>query len=150
MPKKEAEKLIVYTDGGSRGNPGPAALGVVILDEKGRVVKEYGEKLGVKTNNEAEYAAVIFALKKIKALLGKEKTKKMEIAFRMDSEFVMKQLNGEYKIEEERMFPLFVAVWNLKFDFGKITFSHVPREKNREADRLVNEALDKEQGRLWQ
>ena len=94
--------------------------------------------------------AVISALKKLKALFGKEKTKKMEIAFRMDSEFVMKQLNGDYKIEEERLFPLFISVWNLKFDFGEITFSHVPREKNREADRLVNEALDKEQGRLWQ
>src|SRR3989338_2572124 len=150
MPKKESGKLIVYTDGGSRGNPGPAALGVVIADEKGRVIKKYGEKLGVKTNNEAEYEAVIFALKKIKALFGKEKTKKMGVAFRMDSEFVMKQLNGGYKIEEERMFPLFIAVWNLKFDFGEITFSHVPREKNREADRLVNEALDKEQGKLWQ
>ena len=150
MPKKESGKLIVYTDGGSRGNPGPAALGVVITDEKGHLIKEYGEKLGVKTNNEAEYMAVISALKKIKALFGKEKTKKMEIAFRMDSEFVMKQLNGDYKIEEERLFPLFISVWNLKFDFGEITFSHVPREKNREADRLVNEALDKEQGRLWQ
>ncbi|KKS23998.1 hypothetical protein A3B05_02135 [Candidatus Giovannonibacteria bacterium RIFCSPLOWO2_01_FULL_43_160] len=149
MPKKESEKLIVYTDGGSRGNPGPAALGVVISDQKGNLIKEYGEALGVKTNNEAEYAAVIFALKKIKALYGKEKTKKMHIDMKMDSEFVMKQLNGEYKIEEERMFPLFVAVWNLKMDFGKVTFSHVPREKNRAADRLVNAALDREQGKLW-
>ncbi len=145
----KAEKLIVYTDGGARGNPGPAALGVVISDQKGNLIKEYGEALGVKTNNEAEYAAVIFALKKIKALFGKEKIKKMHIDMKMDSEFVMKQLNGEYKIEEERMFPLFVAVWNLRMDFGKVTFSHVPREKNRAADRLVNMALDREQGKLW-
>ena len=144
-----SKKLIVYTDGGSRGNPGQAALGVVIADEKGRVIKEYGEKLGIKTNNEAEYAAVIFALKKIKALFGKEKIKKMHIDMKMDSEFVIKQLNGEYKIEEERMFPLFIAVWNLKMDFGKVIFSHVPREKNRAADRLVNAALDREQGKLW-
>src|SRR3990167_3877821 len=143
------QKIITYTDGGARGNPGPAAIGVVISDEKGRAIKEYGEKLGVKTNNEAEYTAVIFALKKVKALYGKEKTKKIEIVFRMDSEFVMKQLNGEYKIEEERMFPLFVAVWNLKMDFASVTFSHVPREKNRAADRLVNAALDREQGKLW-
>ena len=68
MPKKESGKLIVYTDGGSRGNPGPAGIGVVICDEKGRMIKEYGEKIGVKTNNEAEYMAVISALKKIKAL----------------------------------------------------------------------------------
>ncbi len=137
-----ANKLIVYTDGGARGNPGPAALGVVIQDAKGSVIKKYGEVLGVKTNNEAEYAAVVSALKKIKALYGKEKTKKMAVEMRMDSEFVMKQLNGEYKIEEERLFPLFIKVWNLRMDFGKISFMHVPREKNREADRMVNEALD--------
>ncbi|MBI2021196.1 ribonuclease HI family protein [Candidatus Giovannonibacteria bacterium] len=142
-------KIIVYTDGGSRGNPGPAALGVYITDEKGNKIKEYGEKLGVKTNNEAEYAAVIFALKKLKAIFGKERTKKMEISVRMDSEFVSKQLNGEYKIEEERMFPLFIAVWNLKMDFAKVTFSHVPREKNKDADRLVNEALDNEPKSLF-
>lgn len=144
------EKLIVYTDGGARGNPGEAALGVVIKDAKENVIKSYGERLGIKTNNEAEYSAVVSALKKIKALYGKEKTKKMEILFRMDSEFVMKQLNGEYKIEEERMQPLFIAVWNLKMDFAKVAFSHVPREKNKEADRLVNEALDAGQGQLWQ
>ena len=142
MSKVSAEKLIVYTDGGARGNPGPAALGVVIQDAKGQTIKKYGEALGVKTNNEAEYAAVVSALKKIKALYGGAKTEKMAIEMRMDSEFVMKQLNGEYKIEEERLFPLFIKVWNLKMDFGKISFSHVPREKNREADRMVNEALD--------
>lgn len=124
-------------------------MGVVVCDEKGNVIKEYGERLGIKTNNEAEYEAVIFAMRKIKALFGKEKTKKMEINFKMDSEFVMKQLMGEYKIEEERMFPLFIAVWNLKMNFAKVAFSHVPREKNKEADRLVNEALDNEPKRLF-
>ena len=139
----KSEKLIVYTDGGARGNPGPAALGVVIQDANGHTIKKYGEALGVKTNNEAEYAAVVSALKKIKALYGGAKTEKMAIEMRMDSEFVMKQLNGEYKIEEERLFPFFIKVWNLKMDFGKISFAHVPREKNREADRMVNEALDR-------
>lgn len=145
----KAEKLIIYTDGGSRGNPGEAAIGVVICDEKGNPIKEYGEAIGVKTNNEAEYAAVISALKKIKALFGKERSKKTEVNFKMDSEFVMKQLNGEYKIEEERMQPLFIAVWNLKMDFARVTFSHVRREQNKEADRLVNTALDFRQGKLW-
>ncbi len=134
--------LIVYTDGGARGNPGPAALGVVIQDAKGNLIKKYGEALGIKTNNEAEYEAVISALKKIKALYGLEKTKKMEIEMKMDSELVMRQLSGKYKIAEERLFPLFIKIWNLRMDFGKITFSHIPREKNREADRMVNEALD--------
>ena len=131
------EKLIVYTDGGARGNPGPAALGVVIQDAKGNTIKKFGERLGIKTNNEAEYSAIIAALQKVKALYGKEKTKKMAIDMRMDSE-----LNGVYKIEEERLFPLFIKVWNLKMDFGKISFSHVPRAQNKHADQMVNDALD--------
>ena len=143
------QKIITYTDGGSRGNPGEAALGVVISDEKGNVIKEYGERLGIKTNNEAEYAAVISALKKLKALYGKEKTKKMEAEMRMDSELATKQLAGQYKIESEKIVPLFVMVWNLKMDFAKVTFSHVPREQNKEADRLVNEALDNEPQSLF-
>ena len=97
---KSESKLIIYTDGGSRGNPGPAALGIVIQDTSGKLIKEYGEALGVRTNNEAEYEAVIFALKKVKALFGKEKTKTMALDVRMDSELVMKQLTGQYKVEE--------------------------------------------------
>jgi len=114
----------------------------VIQDVKGNIIKEYGEALGVKTNNEAEYAAIVSALKKVKALFGKEKTKKMEVEMRMDSELAVKQLNGIYKIENEKIFPAFIKILNYKLDFGKITFNHVPREKNREADRMVNEALD--------
>nr|KKS46739.1 MAG: Ribonuclease H [Candidatus Giovannonibacteria bacterium GW2011_GWF2_42_19] len=118
---EKSKKIIVYTDGGSRGNPGPAALGVVIKDEKGNLIKKYGEALGAKTNNEAEYAAVVSALKKIKALFGKEKTKKMVVDMRMDSELVAKQLTGKYKIEVERLFPLFIKIWNLKMDFKNIS-----------------------------
>lgn len=139
---KVSEKLIVYTDGGARGNPGPAAIGVVIQDDKGKTIKRYGERLGIKTNNEAEYEAVIFALQKLKAIYGREKTKKIQIDLRMDSEFVARQLNGVYKIEEERLFPLFIKIWNLKMDFGKINFTHVPRTQNKEADRILNEVLD--------
>jgi len=146
---KSESKLIIYTDGGSRGNPGPAALGIVIQYTSGKLIKEYGEALGVRTNNEAEYEAVIFALKKVKALFGKEKTKTMALDVRMDSELVMKQLTGQYKVEEEKLFPLFIKIWNLKMDFGSITFMYVPREKNKDADRMVNEALDrKKQGAL--
>ena len=122
---------------------------MVIFDEKGNIIKSYGERLGIKTNNEAEYAAIVSALKKIKALFGKEKTKKMTVEMRMDSELAMKQLTGQYKIEAERIFPLFIAVWNLKMDFAKVSFSHVPREKNKEADKMVNEALDNEPKRLF-
>lgn len=148
---QEINKLIVYTDGGSRGNPGPSAVGVVICDEAGRKIKEYGQKLeAVSTNNEAEYEAVIFALKKVKQLFGKDKTGDMSIGFGLDSELVASQLNGDYKVSEERMQILFMKVWNLKFDFKKLTFKSIPREKNRRADELVNQALDGigESGRL--
>jgi len=142
------EKIIIYTDGGSRGNPGPAGMGVVVANEKGKMVKEYSGFLGVKTNNEAEYEAVIFGLKKIKALLGKEKIKNTEIEFRLDSELVSRQLEGFYKIENEKLAPLFLKIWNLKMDFGKIYFKNIPREQNREADRLANEAMDNESSKI--
>ena len=129
-------KIIIYTDGGSRGNPGPSAIGVVIND------KGYSEYIGEGTNNDAEYKAVIFALKKIKALLGKERLKEAEIELKSDSELLVKQLNGEYKIMEPRIQQFFIEIWNLKIDFGKIKFTLIPREKNSEADKLVNRALD--------
>ena len=143
------EKIITYTDGASRGNPGPAALGAVICDPNGKILKEYSQALGRKTNNEAEYEAVIFALKKVKQLVGKEKAKKMNVEMRMDSEFVVKQMTGKYKVEEERMALLFIAVWNLKLDFANVDFVHVRREQNKDADRLANEALDEARGELW-
>ncbi|RLC34942.1 MAG: hypothetical protein DRZ76_01475 [Candidatus Nealsonbacteria bacterium] len=135
-------KIIIYTDGGSRGNPGPAAIGVLICDEKGKVLKDYSEYLGQATNNEAEYRAVIFALKKVKALYGKKTIKTTEVEVRSDSELLIQQLNGKYKVVEPKIQLLFLQVWNLKVDFGKIKFNSIPREKNKEADRLVNKALD--------
>ena len=129
-------KILIYTDGGARGNPGPAALGVVI---NGR---EYSEYLGVRTNNEAEYLALVFALKKARQILGKAKAKSAEVEVRMDSELVVRQLNGRYKITEEKLQPLFVQVWNLRLDFKRVEFVHVRREENRRADALVNRALD--------
>lgn len=142
-------KIIMYTDGGSRGNPGPAAIGVAIYNERGDMLKSYGKAIGIATNNEAEYGAVIFALQKVKALLGGEKIKKIQCEVRMDSELVCRQLNSEYKIEQERLFPLFIKIWNLRIDFGALTFVHVPREQNREADAQVNQALDREQQNLF-
>lgn len=140
-------KVIVYTDGGSRGNPGPSAVGVVVLNDKGQKIKEYGQKLEeISTNNEAEYEAVVLALKKLKQIFGKEKTKDLDIEFRMDSQLIASQLGGEYKVNEERMQLLFMKVWNLKFDFGKMFFKSIPREQNKRADELVNQALDGKEG----
>ena len=139
------KKITIYTDGGSRGNPGQAAIGAVFCNEKGQTIKQYSEFLGDNlTNNEAEYQALIFSLKKFKQLFGKELAKKSEIEIKSDSELMVKQLNAEYKILEPKIQQLFLEVWNLKFDFGVLKFKLIPREKNMEADRLVNEALDKE------
>ncbi len=133
------QKVIIYTDGGARSNPGPAAIGIVI---GAPINKNYGEAIGKTTNNIAEYSAVVFALKKAKSLLGGEKAEKTEIELRSDSELLVKQLNGEYKIKEENLVPLFIQIWNLKQDFKSVEFTHIPREKNKEADKLVNQALD--------
>ncbi|MEK7634644.1 MAG: ribonuclease HI family protein [Patescibacteria group bacterium] len=132
------DKITIYCDGGSRGNPGPSALGIYIPQLK----KEYSKFLGQATNNEAEYQSVIFALKKIKHLIGGEKAEKSEIEIKTDSELIVNQLNGEYKIKEKSLIPFFIEIWNLKQDFGKVNFIHIPREENKEADRMVNKELD--------
>lgn len=141
-------RLIIYTDGGAQTNPGPAAIGVVICNERGEILKEYSESIGTHTNNEAEYQALIFALKKAKLLFGKKKAKLMQIECRLDSELVVKHLNHQYKIKEKKLKPLFLELWNLTLDFGKIEFKHIPREKNKKADRLVNQALKVKESRL--
>ncbi len=133
-------KIIIYCDGGARGNPGPAAIGVFIKEKKEE--RKYSKYLGKATNNEAEYQAVIFALKKIKQLLGKERTKKEKIEVITDSQLVVNQLNGKYKIKEKNLIPFFIEIWNLKQNFEQVEFIHILREKNKEADRLVNRELN--------
>ena len=133
---------MIYTDGGSRGNPGPGAIGVIFSDGKGKVIKEYAEKIGRATNNEAEYEAVIFALQKAKLLFGKKQAKEMDLELRTDSELIFKQMNGKYKILDRKIEQLFLKTWNLKIDFGNVKFVYIPRNNNTEADRLVNRALD--------
>jgi len=131
------EKIIMYTDGGSRNNPGPAAIGVYVET----LGKKYGEYIGTKTNNEAEYMALIFGLKKLKQLMGKS-VKQKEIECYLDSELVVKQLNHEYKLKEKHIQEFFIEIWNLMLEFKSVKFIHVRREKNTIADVLVNEALD--------
>lgn len=136
------EKIIIYTDGGARGNPGPAAIGVYITDAGGTVLKEVSEAIGNATNNYAEYLAVSRALEVAKQHFGK-KTKDIAFEIRLDSELVKKQLNAEYQIKEPGLVPLFIAIHNLRVSaFPHLTLTHVRRELNKEADRLVNEALD--------
>jgi len=133
----QEEKLIIYTEGGARGNPGPAGIGAVLYNEKKEIIAEISEYIGETTNNQAEYRAVIAALEKAKDLEAQE------LVFYLDSELVVKQLNGQYKVKNEGLVPLFVKIHNLKLNFKKISFSHVRREYNKEADALANKAMDR-------
>ncbi|MBI5079584.1 ribonuclease HI family protein [Candidatus Wolfebacteria bacterium] len=133
---KNLNKILIFTDGGSRGNPGPSAIGVVFTDDNGRVLKEYSRHLGKATNNQAEYEAVVFALEKAKLLKYKN------IELRIDSELIGRQLLGKYKIKDPDLQPLFLKVWNLRIDFDNVDIKIIPREQNREADKLVNRELD--------
>ena len=134
--KTTMNKLVIYTDGGARGNPGPAAIGAVVGD------KHYHEYIGETTNNIAEYKAVIFALKKTGQLYGKDKCRQLILEINTDSELLFNQMKGDYKVKDPDLQTLFIEVWNLKQDFKEVKFRYVPREKNKEADKLVNKELD--------
>lgn len=138
MPKK----VRIYTDGGARGNPGPAGIGAVIIDldqgSEGEVLAEISEYIGETTNNQAEYQAVIAGLKKAADL------KAQEVEIVSDSELLVKQCRGEYKVKDPDLAKLFMKVWNLQQNFKKVIFNHTLRSGNKEADRLVNEAIDKQ------
>lgn len=127
--------VIIYTDGGARGNPGPAGAGAVILRE-GKVLAQISEFLGVQTNNVAEYTALILALKKALEL----KVENVEV--RMDSELIVKQMNGMYKVKHAGLKPLFIQACNLSKKFSTFRVVHVRREENRQADKLANDAMD--------
>jgi len=136
------KKITIFTAGSSRGNPGPAAIGAQIVDAKGTVVREVSEAIGNATNSFAEYYAVMRGLQVAKEVFGKS-TKEMQVEVRLDSELVKKQLNGEYQINEPGLVPYFIEIHNMKVtSFPRITFTHIKREFNKEADRLVNVALD--------
>lgn len=127
----------IYSDGGSRGNPGQGAIGFVVYEGKKEIYKK-GEKIGHCTNNEAEYQAVIRALS-----YADKEIDKAQIKFYLDSELVVKQLNGEYKVKDQKLKPLFLKIKEKIINLGgTISFTHVSREKNKLADSLVNLALD--------
>ena len=128
--------LKIFTDGGARGNPGPAGIGVVMMDEAGKIVATHKKYIGPATNNVAEYSAVILALEEAKKL-GAD-----ELDFYLDSELVVKQIKGEYKVKNAALGKLFIKIYNLKHNFTKVSFHHIPREKNKLADKLVNEVID--------
>jgi ribonuclease HI len=131
------KKIIIFSDGGARGNPGPAGIGAVLYDQEKNKIAEVSKYLGETTNNQAEYKALIEGLKKAKEF------NVQEVECFLDSELVVKQLKREYKVKNQELAPLFLEVYNLSQNFKNIKFIHVPREKNKEADRLANLAMDK-------
>lgn len=135
-------RFIIYGDGGSRGNPGPAGSGAVIRNEAGETVATVSEFLGVTTNNVAEYTAILRALETLFTML-EGKAKDAEVHVRMDSMLVIKQMSGEWKIKHPNMKPLAERVRELVRQFGSVSFEHVYREDNKDADRLANEAMDR-------
>lgn len=134
---------ILYTDGGARGNPGPAGSGAVVADGSGAVLKKAHRALGHATNNFAEYTAVILALETLKKMVPEPKRKATHVEIRMDSELVCRQMTGIYQIKEETLWPLYIKIHNMQVaDFPNITWRHIPREENKLADEMSNVAMD--------
>ena len=133
-------KVNLYTDGGARGNPGPAAAGVVIFDEAGKVLAKKSKYLGETTNNQAEYQGLILGLSQVIKLAKIPAI--IDLTVHMDSELVIKQMLGEYRVKEATLVPLHTKAGGLAKKFGRVTFLHVRRAKNAIADKLVNDELD--------
>ena len=129
------KNLIIHADGASRGNPGPAAIGVVIEDEQGRVIANISNTIGITTNNQAEYLALIAGLKEA-LKLGAESAE-----LKMDSELIVRQLTGRYRVRNPALKPLFEQAHQLMKEFQSSSIVHIPREHNRAADALCRQAL---------
>jgi len=133
--------ITIYADGGARGNPGPAGAGSVVYDTHGAVVAEISKYLGITTNNWAEYEALIEGLSHAKKHFGN--TIDTEVQVRLDSELIVKQMKGEYKVKHPELKKQYARVQELLVSFPYISFTHVPREKNTVADQLANDAMDR-------
>ncbi len=129
-------RVIIHADGAARGNPGPAAIGATLKDETGNTLASISQRLGHTTNNQAEYRAVIAGLEKAVALGAKE------VIIKSDSELIVKQINGRYKVKNAALRPLYQEVVKLAGKLDGFSISYIPRERNREADALANQALD--------
>jgi ribonuclease HI len=135
---REMPKLVLYSDGASRGNPGPAAAAFIVLAEDGRIQQKHTKNLGTKTNNQAEYLALIYALESVSGLAD-------NLVCNMDSQLVVRQLNREYAVKDPALKALWEKVSGLVRTFREVTFIHVLRTDRhvQEVDKLANQALDK-------
>jgi len=134
-------KLIINTDGGARGNPGPSGIGVVIATDDGKTISFHKKYIGEATNNVAEYKALILALQEAQRIFNLESSI-LNLEVNMDSELIVRQMQGRYKIKDERLKILASEVLKLIKQFKTVSFNHVRREQNKLADKLVNEAID--------
>ncbi len=132
------DEVVVWTDGGARGNPGPAGYGVLITDRRGAVLAELAEGIGRATNNVAEYQGVIAGLKRARELGARR------VVIRADSLLVVNQQLGSWKVKHEGLRPLAAEARRLASGFERVTWQHVPRERNRRADALANQAMDRQ------
>lgn len=138
-------KLIIYTDGASRGNPGPASYGFTVSDEKGNLLHKEGKYIGTATNNVAEYTAVLKALKYIKKAEEKSSQKEIlhtKIELFADSKLVAEQLSGRFKVKAKHLKPIIEQIKMLGMELGGVTYSHILRSQNTAADKIANNALD--------
>ncbi|MHB1163259.1 MAG: ribonuclease HI family protein [Minisyncoccota bacterium] len=133
----------IHADGGSRGNPGPAGAGAMIRDSLGNSVASVSQFLGTKTNNFAEYEAVILAFETLAKLIGTKDASAATIEVKMDSELVVKQMKGIYKVKHPTMKEQYARLTHAATAFGTVSFTHVPRAQNSDADALANEAMDR-------
>ena len=133
----------IHADGGARGNPGPAGAGAIIRDEFGNAIASVSKFLGTRTNNFAEYEAVILAFDTLVKLVPKKKHKETNVIVKMDSELVVKQMRGAYKVKNPILKEQRVRLAQIAVAFGVVSFTHVPREENSDADTLANEAMDR-------
>jgi ribonuclease HI len=129
------DKVVIYADGASRGNPGEAAIGAIIRNEQGRLIATISQRIGTTTNNQAEYRAVIAAMEKAIRLGARH------VELNSDSELVVKQLSGRYRVKKAALKPLYRRVKQLESNFESLTITRIPRQQNTEADRLANQAL---------
>jgi ribonuclease HI len=137
MPERIGGTIHLFTDGGSRGNPGQAAIGIVLIDPaRGEVIREHCERIGIETNNVAEYRALIEGLK----IAGRYHPK--SLVCHLDSELIVKQLSGEYRVRMATLQPLMEEIQELATQLPSVSFKHIPRDDNWRADELVNKALD--------
>ncbi|MBU1031454.1 ribonuclease HI family protein [Patescibacteria group bacterium] len=136
---EQSRTINIYTDGGSRGNPGHASYGFVVLDDNGKLIYEQGKYIGITTNNVAEYSGALEALKYVKKNLAKEN---LSIELFADSRLVIEQLSGRFKVKSAHLKPIIEKIKILALELGGVIYNYIPRHKNTEADRLVNLALD--------